>query len=148
MKKSASSRKAQLVTIGVAIVAFAVHTVLSVVIFGFTGERDRLKGRNYTERTMSILLSSQRDHNDLGSAIEGIASLKAKVMCVGVHTNNGERIYAWSGRLKPSPAHCRKRKSTEGAGPQVHRKSEERLDRSFPSLPRGDPTLCSRAGRQ
>lgn len=95
MNKGASSGRARLATIGVAILAFAVLTGLAVVIFKGMAERDKLESRNDAERTMNILLTSLRDHDDFGSAIESIASLKEKVVCVGVYAEGGARVYVW-----------------------------------------------------
>jgi two-component system, NtrC family, sensor histidine kinase HydH len=84
-----------LASIGLAALAFAVLTALSVVIFRSMGERDILESSNDAERTMNVLLASLRDHDDFGSAIESIAELKKKVVGVGVYAEGGERIYAW-----------------------------------------------------
>jgi two-component system sensor histidine kinase HydH len=85
----------RLASIGLALLAFAVLTALSVVIFRSMGERDILESSNDAERTMNVLLASLRDHDDFGSAIESIAELKEKVVGVGVYAEGGERIYAW-----------------------------------------------------
>jgi two-component system sensor histidine kinase HydH len=95
MKKKAKNGKTRLASIGVALLAFAVLTALSIVIFRGMGERDKLESRNDAERTMSILLASLRDHDDFGSAIESIDALKKKVLDVGVYAEGGERVYSW-----------------------------------------------------
>jgi two-component system sensor histidine kinase HydH len=95
VKKGAGSGKTRLASIGAALLAFAVLTALSVVIFKGMGERDKLESRNDAERTMNVLLASLRDHDDFGSAIESIAALKEKVLGVGVYAEGGERVYSW-----------------------------------------------------
>ena len=82
-------------SLGVSLFAFAVLTGLCVVIFRGMIERDRLESRNDAERTMNTLLAGLRDHDDFGSAIEAIESLKKKVTGVAVYATGGARIYAW-----------------------------------------------------
>ena len=95
MKNGAENGRTRLASIGAALLAFAVLSALSVVIFKGMGERDKLESRNDAERTMNILLASLRDHDDFGSAIESIAALKEKVLGVGVYAEGGVRVYVW-----------------------------------------------------
>jgi two-component system sensor histidine kinase HydH len=95
VKNGAENGRTRLASIGAALLAFAVLSALSVVIFKGMGERDKLESRNDAERTMNILLASLRDHDDFGSAIESIAALKEKVLGVGVYAEGGVRVYVW-----------------------------------------------------
>jgi two-component system, NtrC family, sensor histidine kinase HydH len=95
VKKRARSGRARLASIGVAILAFALLSGLAAVLFKSTMESDRLVSRNNAERIMNTLFASLRDHDDFGSAIESINSLKERVLGVGVYAESGERVYAW-----------------------------------------------------
>ena len=92
--KGAAGR-ARLASLGVALLAFTLLTAFAVVIFRGIAERDQLESRNDAERTMNLLLASLRDHDDFGSAIESVGSLRRKVVGVGVYAEGGIRIYSW-----------------------------------------------------
>jgi two-component system sensor histidine kinase HydH len=94
MKRTFDTGK-KLASTGISIVAFAVLTALSVVIFRELAERDRLESRNDAERTMNLLFADLRDHDDFGSAIESMESLRRKVIGVAAYSAEGKRIYAW-----------------------------------------------------
>jgi two-component system, NtrC family, sensor histidine kinase HydH len=87
--------KAKLASLGLALIAFLALTGIAVVIFKGMSERDKLESRNDAERTMNLLLASLRDHEDFGSAIEGVAALKDKVVGVGAYSDTGSRLYSW-----------------------------------------------------
>ena len=82
-------------SIGLAALAFAVLTLLDIVIFKGIAERDRLESRNDGERTMNVLLAGLRDHDDFGSAIESVESLRKKIVGVGAYQSDGARLYSW-----------------------------------------------------
>jgi two-component system, NtrC family, sensor histidine kinase HydH len=82
-------------SLGVALLAFSVLTAFAVVIYRGIGERDRLETRNDVERTMNLLLASLRDHDDFGSAIEGVPALKEKIVGVSAYAEGGLRLYSW-----------------------------------------------------
>jgi two-component system sensor histidine kinase HydH len=56
---------------------------------------------------MNLLLASLRDHEDFGSAIEGVDALKRKVVGIGAYAEGGTRLYSWGETpvtfLRPSP---------------------------------------------
>jgi two-component system sensor histidine kinase HydH len=92
--KGAAGR-ARLASLGLALLAFSVLTAFAVVIFRGIAERDQLESRNDAERTMNLLLASLRDHDDFGSAIEGVEALGKKVVGIGAYSDEGLRLYSW-----------------------------------------------------
>ncbi|MCX7023653.1 MAG: HAMP domain-containing sensor histidine kinase [Spirochaetes bacterium] len=89
------TEKNTLASTGLPILALAVLTGLDIMIFNGIAERDRLESHNDSERTMNILLSRLRDHDDFGSAIESDESLSAKVIGIAAYASDGARIYSW-----------------------------------------------------
>ncbi len=107
MGMSATARR--LASLGLALLAFGLLTAAAVTIFRGMAERNRLESRNEGERVMNLLLSSLRDHDSFGSAIESIEALRDEVIGVGAYTEVGELLYAWGrvpstmpAELKPS----------------------------------------------
>jgi two-component system sensor histidine kinase HydH len=86
---------AGLVSVGAAVLAFVGLGALGLALYRGIEERLRLESRNDAERTMSLLFASLRDHEDFGSAIESSASLKEKVVGVGVYAEGGGKLYSW-----------------------------------------------------
>lgn len=94
--------------------AFALLSALAVLLFRGMAARDSLESRNDSERTMNVLLSSLRDHDDFGQAIESVASLKDKVVGVAAYDAEGNRIYAW-GDAPEAPAFAPAREEPDGS---------------------------------
>jgi two-component system sensor histidine kinase HydH len=70
-------------------------TALAVVIFRGIAQKDTLESRSDAERTMNILLSSLRDHENFGAALENIDALRDKVVGVAAYTGVGDALYGW-----------------------------------------------------
>jgi two-component system, NtrC family, sensor histidine kinase HydH len=95
--------KTRLVSILAACVAFAVASALGVVILRGLGARNRLESLNDGERTINLLLSSMRNYQDFGAAIEGIPALGEKVVGVSVFGRDGGLLYAWGDAPRSRP---------------------------------------------
>ena len=96
--------KKRMLSFLVAALAFAVCTTLTVVIFRGMAARDRLESQNDGERTISALLSSLRNYDDFGTAIENTPQLKAKVVSVSVFGGAKDLLYAWGNAPRIQPA--------------------------------------------
>ncbi|HUW41659.1 MAG TPA: HAMP domain-containing sensor histidine kinase [Rectinemataceae bacterium] len=83
------------ISIGIALFAFAALTAADLAVFRGMAERNRLESRNGAERTMNVLFSSLRDYENFGSAIQAIPELSAKVIGVGAYASDGRALYAW-----------------------------------------------------
>jgi two-component system sensor histidine kinase HydH len=106
-----------LASIGLAFLAFALLSVLAVLILREIRKGEVLGIRNDAERTFSLLLAGLRDHDDFGSAIEDSEHLKKKVVGVATYDEAGKRLYAW------------------GAAPQALAMPPQQADQSGP-IPR------------
>lgn len=98
--------RARLLSLGLAVLAFAALSSVAFIMNGVIAQRDRLESRNDMERTLSLLLAGLRDHSDFGSAIESLPSLLEAVVGVGAYDAEGARLYAWGQvpeTVAPSP---------------------------------------------
>ncbi len=84
-----------LASIGLAALAFGLFSGLNAAIFKSMAERARLESRNDGERTLNLLLAGLRDHDDFGSAIESVESLRQKVLGIGAYADDGTKAYSW-----------------------------------------------------
>lgn len=79
----------------VALASFIALSALCVAVFREMTERTRLESRNDTERTLSMLLASLKDHEDFGSAVEASPRLSASVLGIGIYDGAGTALYSW-----------------------------------------------------
>ena len=92
---SVPSEKKNMASIGLQILAFVVLSAFAVVIFRGIVQKDTLESHNDAERTMNVLLSSLRDHEDFGAAIELVEALRDKIIGVAAYGSDGSTLYAW-----------------------------------------------------
>ena len=85
----------RLVSLGIAILAFAALSAVSVVIFRSMEQKSVLESRNAAEQTMSSLFAALRDHDDFGSAIENSDSLRGALVGVSAVAADGRVLHAW-----------------------------------------------------
>jgi two-component system sensor histidine kinase HydH len=93
-----------MVSVGLALLSFAVLSAFVVVIVRGMNERTALESRSDGEQTINQLFASLRNFDDFGTAIENMPSLRQKVIGVGVFAKNGDRLYAWGEVPAASPA--------------------------------------------
>jgi two-component system, NtrC family, sensor histidine kinase HydH len=86
-----------------AVLVFAVFSVLAVVIFRGLDARNRLESQNDGERTINVLLSSLRNYDDFGAAIEAIPSLREKVIGISLFQADRSLLYAWGDAPRTYP---------------------------------------------
>lgn len=94
------SENKNVASIALPVLVFAVLSALAVVIFCGIVEKGTLESHNDAERTMNLLLSSLRDHENFGTAIESTQSLRDKIVGLAAYGSNGSTLYAW-GRVPP-----------------------------------------------
>jgi len=87
--------KKKLASIGLPVLVFVALSVLAVVIFRGISERDTLESHNDAERTMNVLLSGLREHENFGAAIESVEALRDKVVGVAAYEEDGSVLYSW-----------------------------------------------------
>jgi two-component system sensor histidine kinase HydH len=87
--------KTRLVSILFAVLAFAIFSALAVVILRGLSARADLESQNDCERTINVLLSSLRDYEDFGAAIENIPVLSEKIVGISVFQDDGRLLYSW-----------------------------------------------------
>ena len=116
-KKQGMGRR--LLSIGAAVLVFAVLTAFAVVIFEGIAERDRLESRNDVERSLSLLLAGLRDHEDFGSAIESSKLLTAEIVGIAAYAEGGQRLYSW-GTTPATFSQPLPKEDASGFGPRLY----------------------------
>jgi len=87
--------RARTTSLVAAVAVFAALSGLSYLVIRDMGERAVLVNRNAMEKLLNGLFTSLGEHDDFGAAIEASASLKEKILGVGVYDEDGKPVYAW-----------------------------------------------------
>ena len=81
----------------IAVLVFILLSLANGMIFRGLSLLYRLESRNEAEQTMNALFTSQKVYDDFGSAIEQNATLKDRVLGLGLYDVQGKGLYSWGG---------------------------------------------------
>ncbi|HWR11236.1 MAG TPA: HAMP domain-containing sensor histidine kinase [Rectinemataceae bacterium] len=79
----------------IAILVFILLSMANGMIFRGQSLLYRLESRNEAEQTLNALFTSQKVYDDFGSAIEQNATLKDRVLGLGLYDVQGKGLYSW-----------------------------------------------------
>ncbi len=79
----------------IAVLVFILLSLANGMIFRGQSLLYRLESRNEAEQTMNALFTSQKVYDDFGSAIEQNATLKDRVLGLGLYDVQGKGLYSW-----------------------------------------------------
>ncbi|MDR2073084.1 MAG: HAMP domain-containing histidine kinase [Spirochaetaceae bacterium] len=92
MEKVNLPRRGSLVA---ALLAWGLLSVLAVFIIWEYRDRARLLRDNENERILNTLFTNLRDYDDFGSAIEANETLRERITCLAIYSDNFSLVYRW-----------------------------------------------------